>query len=119
MKQIYRELLGTKLILKWKKIGKDLIVTLTGGDEHIGAVATGSFDRVSGRAYASVSTLPGHREDEIALQGARVFSAASHSTTVFIVGIHLDNISKNDILEIVKVSSEMIKELSGIIEEEQ
>jgi len=119
LKQIYRELFGTRLVLDWKEIDKDIVVTLTGGDEHVGAVATGSFDKVSERTYASVITLPGHKEDDIALYGAKKISAVSHSTTVFIVGIHLDNISKAEILEIVRVSNEMIEELSGILEEEQ
>jgi len=119
LKQIYRELFGTRLVLDWKEIDKDIVVTLTGGDEHVGAVATGSFDKVSERTYASVITLLGHKEDDIALYGAKKISAVSHSTTVFIVGIHLDNISKAEILEIVRVSNEMIEELSGILEEEQ
>ncbi|WP_406660007.1 hypothetical protein V7O66_09155 [Methanolobus sp. ZRKC3] len=117
MKRLCRELLGTQLILEWKKIGDDIVVTLTGGDEHVGAVATGSFDKKSGRSYASVLSLPGHREDEIALNGAKMFSAASRSTTVFIVGIHLDNITKKEIMDIVKVSKEMVGELSAILEE--
>jgi hypothetical protein len=119
LNQIHRDIFGARLNLKWDLIGQDTFVTLIGGDEHIGAVATGSFDRGSGRSYASVSTLPGHREDEIALYGARRFSSVSHSTTVFIVGIHLDSISKNEILEIVRVSKEMIEELVGILGEEQ
>ena len=119
MDRISRELLGTQLNLEWKHIGEDIVITLTGGDEHIGAVAAGSFDRASARAYSSVITLPGHREDELALYGARLFSAASSSTTVFIVGIHLDNITNDGIQEIVRISKEMIGELSAILKEGQ
>jgi hypothetical protein len=84
---------------------------------HVGAVAVGNFDSISGRASSSVITAPGHREDELALRGARDLSEASRSTTVFIVGIHLDSITKKEIGEIVSVSKEMIDELSGILRE--
>ena len=119
MNRLSRELFGIELILEWKNIAEDMVVTLTGWVEHIGAVAAGSFDRDSGRSYSSVITLPGHREDELALYGARMFSAASASTTVFIVGIHLNNITKDEILEIVRVSKEMIGELSAILKEDR
>jgi hypothetical protein len=84
----------------------------------VGAVALGSFDSISGRASSSVITAPGHREDELALKGARQLSEASRSTTVFIVGIHVDSITKNEIEEIVHVSEGMIDELSNILRED-
>jgi hypothetical protein len=105
------------LLLEWEKLGSDYRAQLTGGMAHVGAVALGSFDSISGRASSSVITAPGHREDELALRGARDLSEASRSTTVFIVGIHLDSITKKEIEEIVSVSKEMIDELSGILRE--
>lgn len=105
------------LLLEWERIGDDLSVKLTGGASHVGAVAVGIFDRVSGRASASVITVPGHREEELALLGARKLSEASRSATVFIAGIHVDDITKREIEEIVSVSEGMIEELSGILRE--
>ncbi|MEZ5334751.1 MAG: hypothetical protein R2741_05685 [Methanolobus sp.] len=105
------------LILDWKKAGKDYIACLTGGDEHVGAVAVGFYDENSGRATPSVITSPGHMETEIAMSGAKAVSQSSKSTSVFIVGIHLDNITKEEIDKIVYVSEEMIEELSVIIQE--
>lgn len=107
----------TSLLLEWERISDDLSVKLTGGASHVGAVAVGIFDRVSGRASASVITVPGHREDELALLGARKLSEASRSATVFIAGIHVDDITKGEIEEIVSVSEGMIEELSGILRE--
>jgi hypothetical protein len=66
-----------------------------------------------------VITAPGHREDELALKGARQLSEASGSTTVFIVGIHVDSITKKEIEEIVHVSEGMIGELSNILREDK
>ncbi|MDK2833826.1 MAG: hypothetical protein PWR29_305 [Methanolobus sp.] len=105
------------LLLEWERIGDDLSVKLTGGASHVGAVAVGIFDSASGRASSSVITVPGHREDELALQGARQFSEAIRSVTVFTVGIHVDDITKREIEEIVSVSEGMIEELSGILRE--
>lgn len=105
------------LILDWKKAGRDYVACLTGGDEHVGAVAVGFFDGASGRASSSVITSPGHRESAIAMAGAKVISETCKATSVFIVGIHLDNITKDEIDEIVSVSEEMIEELSVIIQE--
>ena len=105
------------LILDWKKAGNDYIVTLAGGKAHVGAVGVGFYDKSSGRASSSVITNPGHRETDVALLGAKVFSEASKSAVVFMVGIHLDNITKKEIEEIVSVSQEMIDELSVIIQE--
>jgi hypothetical protein len=97
-------------MLEAKKIGDDYLLTLTGGREHVGAVAIGSFDEKSQRASSSVITMPGHREEQLALAGARQVSRATKKITVFIAGIHQDNISPEEIKDIVSASEEMIKE---------
>ena len=117
MYQIRKAVGRTSLTLEWKKAGADYIACLTGGEEHVGAVAVGFYDVSSGRASSSVITNPGHREMDIALLGAKVFSEASKSTSVFIVGIHLDKITKKEIVEIGAISEKMIDELSVIIHE--
>ncbi|WP_340819377.1 hypothetical protein [Methanolobus sp. WCC4] len=117
MYQIKRMAARASLILEWKKVGEDHIACLTGGDEHVGAVAVGAYDKASGRASSSVITSPGHRETEIAMAGAKAISEACKATSVFIVGIHLDNITKKEIEEIVSVSEHMIDELSLMIQE--
>ncbi len=96
-----------ELVLDQKQIGNDHVITLTGGEEHVGAVAVGLFDEKSARASASVITLPGHRDEVIALDGARRVSAVTKAATVFIVGIHLDNITKDEIDKIIVVSKQM------------
>ena len=109
MFQITKKVGRAELILDAKKLGDDYLLTLTGGKEHAGAVAVGTFDEKSQRASSSVISLPGHREEQIALQGARHVSKATRQTTVFIVGIHLDDISPEEIRDMVSVSGEMVK----------
>nr|WP_321496631.1 hypothetical protein [uncultured Methanolobus sp.] len=115
MQQIKKIAAGISLLLEWKRTGDDYVASLTGGDEHVGAVGVGFYDHDSKRASSSVITTPGHRETEIALNGAKVFSKACKATSVFIVGIHLDNITLDEIEEIVSASDEMISELAVII----
>lgn len=96
-----------ELVLEHKQVGSDHVLTLTGGEEHVGAVAVGLFDEKSGRASVSVISLPGHRDEGIALYGARRVSGVTKTATVFIVGIHLDNITKDEIEKIIVVSKQM------------
>ena len=107
MQSIRQNVGRTELILEHKQIGNDHVITLTGGEEHVGAVAVGLFDEKSGRASASVITLPGHRDDSIALDGAWRVSEVTKAATVFIVGIHLDNITKDEIDTIILASKQM------------
>ena len=103
-------------MLEAKKIGEDYLLTLTGGREHVGAVAIGLFDEKSQRASSSVVTLPGHREEQLALQGARQVSRATKKTTVFVAGIHQDNISPEEIRDIVSAADEMAESFIAFYE---
>jgi hypothetical protein len=96
------------LVLESKVIGDDLLITLTGGKEHIGAAALAYTD--SGRTTVSVMTAPGHKEEEIAMRGAKIISKALNKTVLFSAGIHLDQISINEIYEIENACVEIIQE---------
>lgn len=104
-----RKVSRIEIILEVKKLGEDYLLTLTGGKEHAGAVAIGLFDEKSGRASSSVITLPGHREEQLALDSARRVSKATGKTSVFIAGIHVDDISPEEIKEIISAAEEMVK----------
>lgn len=97
-----------EMTLEAKRIGDDYLLTLTGGREHVGAVGVGHFDEKSRRASSSVLTMPGHREEQLALQGAKQVSRAMRKTTVFVAGIHQDNISPEEIKDVVSAAEEMI-----------
>lgn len=109
MFRITRKIGRAELVLDAKELGEDCLLTLMGGKAHAGAVAVGLFDEKSKRASSSVINLPGHREEQIALQGASLVSKATRKTTVFVAGIHLDDITPEEIRDIVSVSGEMVK----------
>ncbi len=104
------------LTLKPEFVGKDILVTLTGGRKHIGATAIGTYDHTTGRASSSVITVPGHRDDMIAQKGAQRISAVTGTTSAFLVGIHFDNITDEEIQEIQAVTAKMIDALIHSLE---
>jgi len=114
--QIKRKVGRTEIILEAKKIGEDYLLTLTGGREHVGAVAIGLFDEKSQRTSSSVITMPGHREEQLALNGARQVSRATGKTSVFVAGIHQDNISPEEIRGIVSAAGEMVESFIAFYE---
>jgi hypothetical protein len=114
--QIKRKVGRTEIILEAKKIGEDYLLTLTGGREHVGAVAVGLFDEKSQRTSSSVITMPGHREEQLALDGARQVSRATGKTSVFVAGIHQDNISPEEIRGIVSAAGEMVESFIAFYE---
>jgi len=114
--RITRKASRIELILEAKNIGNDYLLTLTGGGEHIGAVAIGLFDEKSQRASSSVITMPGHREEQLALEGARQVSRVTKKTTVFVAGIHQDNINPEEINDIISASGEMVADFITFFE---
>jgi gallate decarboxylase subunit D len=89
-------------------LGRDLLVTLVGGEAHVGAVALGGRNK---RSYASVLTVPDHRDDVIAKEAALRISKELNCSCVVIVGIHVSNASKHQVSEIVGASFALVDEL--------
>lgn len=118
MFQIKRKVGKVEIVLDAKKVGEDYLLTLTGGEEHVGAVAVGLFDEKGQRSSSSVITMPGHREEYLALDGARQVSRATRKTSVLVVGIHQDNISPEEIRDIVSAAGEMVESFIAFYEKE-
>ncbi|WP_320007529.1 hypothetical protein [Maridesulfovibrio sp.] len=99
-----------KLKLAIEKMGKDLNVSLHGGDAaHIGAVALAvphAGLRESGKTDVSVSVLAvtGHKEDELARKFAYTLASAFRCIVSVSCGIHLENATKQEIVEVLKIA---------------
>lgn len=104
------------------QIGEDILVAVYGGDKpHIGAV-TLSIPRPSllehkkRSASTSILTLIGHKEDMVARNMGETLAAALDKNVVITCGIHMDDISKEEIektIEIIKVLTyKIIAEIS-------
>ncbi len=108
---------------KWKvdlnsfEMGDDLVFMLTGGNKpHIGAVALAiPYKQTSS---ASLLSVYGHKDGEIAKPLAEKVSKVIKKTVIFIVGIHLDNATKEDIQKFINNSNhEVDKFLNDYIED--
>ena len=103
-------------------MGKDLIVSVVGGDTpHIGSVAVAiprpslkDASRIS--ATVSIFNLVGHKDDEIARPMALKLARELNRRVVVVLGVHLRKATQDDIrklLENAKVVSENLVKLLG------
>lgn len=89
--------------LEYREIGPDILLIITGGDAHIGAVST---------AYASpefsvevrTSSVPGHKEyllsEDFALRACKRLSR----TVTVVMGIHYDNLNSEQIEHVCQLA---------------
>jgi hypothetical protein len=80
-----------KIYLKSIQIGNDLLVIITGGDEHIGGVSL-----IEANLLSSIKKT-NHKDDVVSNIVAPIIYEKLHKDTLVVCGIHLDNASKNDI----------------------
>lgn len=79
--------------------GKDYAISVMGGDEfHIGAIAI----CIPG-AVSSVASVPGHKEEALALQLASDISHALNCVISVSIGIHFDDITASQINDLISI----------------
>jgi hypothetical protein len=100
----------TRVKLSAGNLGDDLIVTIYNENAHLGAVAVGEYDPKTERASVSVITRLGHKDDAIAQQAAHSISKATKRPVCVIAGIHLDNITQEEIDRILDNSMIAVEE---------
>jgi len=93
-------------------MGSDLVVCIYNEGAHLGAVAVAEYDFKEERACSSVITRLGHRDDEVAKKQAHIIARQTKQPVCVIAGIHLDDITQE---EIVKILAEVDKMVSGFI----
>jgi hypothetical protein len=82
--------------------GRDLVLLVTGGVAHAGAVAVCAPAHGSGcGAYAGLCPVPGHREGPLAEEGAALLASAAGRSCVVVAGIHQDAATPEEIAAIV------------------
>lgn len=93
-------------------LGRDLCVTLSGGDKpHIGAVAL-----AGSRTPASALVLPEHREGELAQRIAGTIAAEFNVAVSVSCGVHLDEVLPEEIRDVLELAEELTRELVSHIE---
>ncbi len=111
-----------RVFVEAKFIGPDIMVMLWGGDcPHIGSIAVSVPYQRAGddknRATTSVFNFTGHRDDELAKMISEKITASFNIKAVVTAGVHLNNISTEDIDEISNntdnVCSMLLSRLGG------
>lgn len=90
-------------------VGEGLLVRIYNECAHIGAVAVADYDHKEKRAFSSVITLPGHRDDEVAKKQAHLIARHTKKPVCVVAGIHLDNITREEITQFQDVVDKLVR----------
>ena len=82
-------------------VGRDLLVTVTGGQAHAGAVALAGPPGAPAGGGGGSLVVPPHKEGPLAEECARVVAAAAGCACVAVAGIHQDRATPAEIAAIV------------------
>lgn len=103
--------------LEGSRVGKDLNLAIFGGDRpHIGAVAMsyphpGLKHPDRHEVTTSVLTVTGHKEDLLARHAAHRIAAATGRTTSVCCGIHLEQITRQEIRTVQRLVDRLVDDL--------
>ena len=106
-----------KINMKAILIGEDLCVIISGGDcPHIGCVTLSVprpslLDESIISSTTSVLNLVGHKDDEAARYVSHALSSKLNKNVVVTCGIHIDNITAQEINITIKLLSELTETL--------
>ncbi|MUG23388.1 hypothetical protein GNQ08_13360 [Paenibacillus macerans] len=87
-------------------MGRDLLLTIGGGEVHIGAASTAYA--AEGGVAVQTSAVPGHKEHTLSEDFARRAAAALNRTVTVVMGIHYDDLSKAEILAVSQKASALL-----------
>jgi hypothetical protein len=105
----------TQVTLLANKIGSDFVIYIYNQNAHIGAVAVADYEHTSQRTSVSVMTRLGHKDDAIAQKAAYLICKSIKKPVCVIAGIHLDDITKEEIEEILAKTEAVVGELIDLI----
>ena len=103
----------TKINLAAQGFGEGVVVLIYNENAHIGAVALGEYDPKENRASTSVVTRLGHKDDKIAQQAAYLISKHTRKPSCVIAGVHLDNITQEEIDKFLENADSLVRDLLG------
>ena len=81
-----------------------LIINIIAPNEHLGGIGIGiPYSRKDGSGSANFHCIsfPGHRDAELAGGLAQILSKITRMKTIVILGVHIPNISKPEIKELI------------------
>lgn len=106
MIEINRKSNRIELNLTAIETGKDMCIILTGGEAHIGSVTIGNY-QVANETFS----FKDHKEYVITEMMGEILKKEYSGNFVICCGIHIDNITKEEISDISNMTCEMTHEL--------
>ncbi len=103
------------------QVGTDWVVVVGGSQRyHTGAVAVGTAhpalkDPTHVESTASVITVTGHKEDQLARQAALTLAKQWQAAVTVTVGIHMDQAAPGDIERLVHHFHQLIEDIAGTV----
>jgi hypothetical protein len=107
----------TRLSFTWQRWGNGLHVHIAGGDHHIGAAALVG-KTPSGDTCTGVLVVPPHKEDQMVLRAAHALHDAVGVTVCVTGGVHLDNITWDEISVVLRNADEGVRQLVELLASE-
>jgi len=108
------------LTLEGRRLGSDVLLLIYGGDlPHIGSISV-AFPSASpfrdGHRTVSVSTvsLPGHKDYVLSNELSERVSKELNCVATVLVGIHIDNASKDEIDLVIEAARELVTEFISL-----
>jgi gallate decarboxylase subunit D len=96
-------------------VGRDLLVTVTGGQAHAGATAVVAPPAGRRRGFGRLAVVPPHKEGPLAEAGALQVARAAGCTCVCVAGIHQDAATPTEIAAIVGNATAAIDRLAEML----
>ncbi len=100
--------------LELRPIGRDLLLTVTGGEAHAGAVALGWPDGPGGVTCADLAAGT-HKEGPLARKCAGIIAAAAGCNCAVVAGIHQDGATPQEIAAIIANAAEGARRLAALL----
>ncbi len=102
------------------QVGDDLLVLLTGGKAHIGAVAIAQprpslQDPGQPSSTGSVITILGHKEDAVAKAMAEALSGRLGRNVIVVAGIHWDALTREGIATIMELCRKINEKIAAAL----
>ncbi len=104
-----------KIHAKLLFVGEDIVIIIGGGETHIGAVGVSTpaasphfKDKI---VSSSIITLPGHKDDIVCKLIGEKISKKLNKNVCVITGIHYDNLTKEEIEEILNLCNMLINKI--------
>ena len=110
----------SKIVVQVIRVGNDYSITVTGGEKpHIGCTTIAIprpslLNDGSMSATVSVVNVTGHKDDVICSYIAEKVCKKTNGIVVCTGGFHIDNITQEEIREVIKAVEELEKNIIGV-----